>query len=287
MGVFYRVVKRIFWQLYEAYQNWQKDDAAVLAAGTSYYMALSFFPLLLVLLSIMGFLLRFTGWGIDAQQRLFSLLADNVAPSLAGQVEDALSSVKTNAVLSGPVGLITLLLASMAVFTYFEKAFDRVWNIPGKEYTGILAAIRHILWQRLRAFLLLLGVWLLVIAAFLFNMSLTTMQTFASAHLMMSATAWSLLTAVAAVGMNWLLFTILYKILPKAPVRWKAAAGGGLLASVIWETGRRILAALVIGSHYSVYGVVGAFIAIMLWVYYAAATVFFGAEFVQVIGSRD
>ena len=286
MGVFLKVAIKIYRKLYEAYANWCKDDAAGLAAATSYYMALSFFPLLLLILSLMGFLLRFTGWGVNAQQQLLTLLNDNVAPSLATQVDTALSSVKTNALLSGPVGLITLLLASMAVFAQFEKAFDRIWNIPAREYTGIFAAIGHILFQRLRAFLLLLGVWGLVIAAFLFNMALATMHTFASTHLIQSDTAWYLLTAVTAVVTDWLLFTVLYKILPKVPVQWKAAAGGGLLAAIIWETGRRILAALVIGTHYGVYGVVGAFIAIMLWVYYAAATVFFGAEFVQAIGKK-
>ena len=114
MGIFFQVVIKIYRKLYEAYANWCKDDAAGLAAATSYYMALSFFPLLLLILSLMGFLLRFTGWAIDAQQRLLTLLADNVAPSLASQVEVALSSVKTNAALSGPVGLITLLLAATA-----------------------------------------------------------------------------------------------------------------------------------------------------------------------------
>jgi membrane protein len=287
MNAVLQFFKRILWRLYETYEHWQKDEAAILAAATSYYMALSFFPLLLILLSIMGFLLDFTGWGIDAQQRFLKLLADNVAPSLAAQVKDALSSVKTNAVLSGPVGLITLLLAAMAVFAHFEKAFDRIWNIPAAEYLGIFSAVRRILWQRLRAFLLLLGVWLLVIAAFLFNMTLASMQNYASQYFDISAAVWNLLTVTTAVGTNWLLFTLLYKLLPKAPVQWRAAAGGGLLASIIWEAGRRILAVLVIASHYSVYGVVGAFIAVMLWVYYAAAAVFFGAEFVQVIGIKS
>jgi membrane protein len=286
MVAFFRVIKRFFWQLYESYGNWRKDDASVLAAATSYYMSLSFFPLLLILLSILGFLLRYSNWGIDAQQRLLKLLAESTAPSLATQVDVALSSVGSSAALNGPLGIITLLLASMVVFAHVEKAFDRVWNIPAKEYSGIFTAIGHILWQRLRAFLFLLSVWFLVIAAFIFNMSLEAMQTFTSTHVTLSPVVWHLITAGSGVGMNWFLFAILYKILPKAPVGWKEAIGGGLLASIIWEAGRRILAAIVIGSHYSVYGVVGAFIAIMLWVYYAAATILFGAEFVRVAGKN-
>jgi membrane protein len=286
MRVIFRAIMRVYRNLREAYANWCKDDAMGLAAATSYYMALSFFPLLLLLVAVMGLVLQFTGWGINVQQRLLNLLAENVAPSLAAQVKVALSSVQSNAALNGPVGLTTLLLSAMAVFAQFEKAFDRIWSIPEQEYRGILAALGKILFQRFRAFLLLLGLWTLVIAAFFCNMALATLHEFTSVHLVESDALWYLLTAVTAVLTDWLLFTLLYKILPKATVEWRAAAGGGLLAAIVWEVGRRVLAALVIGTHYSVYGVVGAFIAIMLWVYYAAATVFFGAELAQVIGSK-
>ena len=286
MRVIFRALLRIYRTLCEAYANWCKDDAIGLAAATSYYMALSFFPLLLLLIAVMGLVLQFTGWGINVQQRLFTLLADNVDPSLAAQVKVALGSVQADAVLSGPVGLTTLLISAMAVFAQFERAFDRIWSIPEQKYAGILAAVGRILFKRFRAFLLLLGLWTLVIAAFFFNMALATMHRLTSVHVVKSDTLWYFLTIVTAVLTDWLLFTILYKILPKAPVQWRAAAGGGLLAAIVWEVGRRILAALVIGTHYSVYGVVGAFIAIMLWVYYAAATVFLGAELAQAIGSK-
>ncbi len=281
MKSLYRVLKNLFWEIYEALVSWQKDGAAELAAATSYYMAFSFFPLLLLLLSIAGFLLHFTGWGQDAQQRLLALLAEQVAPSLAAQVKIALSSMESHAAVSGPVGLFMLLLASIAVFAYIDTAFDRIWNLPVEKSAGILESIVHILKHRLRAFLYMLGLGLLVIAGFLLNMSLATLQTLAAEKLPLWSADWTMLIAAIAVGTNWLLFTLLYKILPKAPIRWRDAAGGGLLASVVWEIGRRILAAFVIASNYSVYGVVGAFIAIMLWVYYAAATVFLGAEYVR------
>ena len=90
MRAIYHAVLHVYRKLCEACANWCKDDAAGLAAATSYYMALSFFPLLLLLISLMGLLLQFTGWGINAQQRLLALLAENVAPSLASQVEVAL-----------------------------------------------------------------------------------------------------------------------------------------------------------------------------------------------------
>ena len=60
---------------------------------------------------------------------------------------------------------------------------------------------------------------------------------------------------------------------------------GGLFVSIIWLIGQRLLVSFVIGDGYTAYGVVGSFIAIMLWAYYASAALFLGAEFVQALST--
>jgi membrane protein len=85
------------------------------------------------------------------------------------------------------------------------------------------------------------------------------------------------------VSLNALLFTVIYRVLPKQSVRWRDALAGGVLVAIIWEVGQQLLAPLVIGEKYSAYGVVGSFIAVMLWMYYASAVLFIGAEFVQIL----
>ena len=52
-------------------------------------------------------------------------------------------------------------------------------------------------------------------------------------------------------GLNWALFTLLYKALPRTRVLWSHAAQGAALAAVLWEVNRQLLAALVIGERYS------------------------------------
>ena len=181
-----------------------------MAAATAYYMALSFFPLFLILVSGLGFILEFSGWGIDVQQRLMKVLADNVSPSLADQVKAALSSVKTNAMFNGPVGLITLLMAAMAVFAYVEGAFDRIWDITNNESIGFLKSIKNILWQRFRAFLFLVGVGGLVIAAFFFNMTLSIMENYASDFFVISSTFWRIIAVYHSSGIELAAFYIDY-----------------------------------------------------------------------------
>lgn len=262
--------------------HWQQHDAAQEAAAVSYSMALSFFPLLLVLISLGGWALRATGWGQDARQRLIDVISVQMDPSLATQVSALLDSVETNARTSGPLGLGMLVLTAMIVFAQFQAAFDRIWKVPPAENRGIVHTVLEVLWHRFRAFLMLMCVGVFLIAGFFGTMSITALEHYWEEWLPVPLGLWSLANTLAAVLLNGMLLTIMYRALPKANVRWRAAAGGGLLAALLWEVGRRLLASYVIGSKYSVYGVVGAFIAVMLWVYYAASVVFFGAEFVQV-----
>ena len=95
----------------------------------------------------------------------------------------------------------------------------------------------------------------------------------------------------AQILVSWMLnaavFQLLYYTIPNTKVPWLAALNGGVFAALIWEIGRQLLASYVIADRYdSAYGVIGAFIAIMLWAYYASTVLFFGAEFVQTISNE-
>ena len=57
-------------------------------------------------------------------------------------------------------------------------------------------------------------------------------------------------------------------------MRWRDALCGGVLVAFLWQIGQHFLALFVISNRYSVYGVVGSFIALMVWFYYASAAVF-------------
>ncbi len=277
-----RRTRQLAKDLYHAYHQLQRDRGTQMAAAVAYYMAVSFFPLLLVLISLTGFVLRFTGWGQDAQQRLIDLIADQSASTLAQQVEAVLANVQDNAAVGGPVGLLTLILAAMAVFVHFDDAMDRIWNVRPSSRSGIIGSVHGVVIDRLRAFVMLLGVAAFLVAGFAASMSLTIIGESATAWLPLPAVLWELLTLVFGLVLNVLLFMVIYKMLPKVPVNWKEAARGACVASVLWEIGRRLLAALVIGSKFSVYGIVGGFIAIMLWMFYATMILFLGAEFIQV-----
>ncbi len=269
--MFRRIIDRYWPRWRNIARAWQQDDVSLLAASVSYYAALSFFPLLLILTAGMGLFLQFSGWGQDAQHRLLEFIGDQTSPKLAQQCEQILAEVRTRALIGGPVGLVVLLFAAITIFYHFELSFERIWHVEGRKKKGIVAAVKDVLFHRLKAFLMLVCVGLLVICNFVSGMALSAATKLTGDLIPQATLLWRFAPIVLSVALNFLAFTLVYKTLSKGAVRWKEASDGGLIAAVVWEVGRQTLAALVIGEKYGAYGVIGSFIALMLWVYYASA----------------
>ena len=84
--------------------------------------------------------------------------------------------------------------------------------------------------------------------------------------------------------LNLFAFTMIYRVVPRAKIRWWDALRGGLLAAVLWELGRQALTTYFLHLNYpSAYGIIGSFIAVMLWAFYASVVLLFGAEYVRVL----
>jgi membrane protein len=90
------------------------------------------------------------------------------------------------------------------------------------------------------------------------------------------------------VCLNFCAFTLVYRFVPRVRISWGDALRGATLAAILWEIGRQLLGIYLIHLGYSTaYGVIGSFIAIMLWAYYAMIVVFLGAEYTRVVRDEN
>jgi membrane protein len=279
--------RKIGQRLLEAHKGFQAHEGTLSAASIAYYIALSFFPLLLVLVAGLATFLEWTQTGRDAQHELLHTISEQTSPDLAKQVGRMLSAVQDRAPATGPIGFVVLLASAIAIFGQLDAAFDRVWRMPTNPHSTWLDWLRKLLFQRLKSLGMLLGLATFVIAVMLTSMVWSAVERRAAESQLSTAhVRWELSLALN-LALTWMALVALYRFVPKVIVRWSHAARGGFLAAVLWEVGRQGLAAYVLHSNYqSAYGVIGSFIVVMLWAYYASLVILIGAEYVRVLGEE-
>ena len=129
--------------LLAALKRWQADDGSAMAACVAYYLALSLFPMLLLLIAGVGLVMRFTRMGHDAEMQILSIVAEHCSTTLESQVREVLSQLRDQSVVGGPFGLATAILAAIGVFYQFERAFDKIWHIPAPAKSNWKATVRR------------------------------------------------------------------------------------------------------------------------------------------------
>lgn len=290
LGIF-RFAKNFFAEFVEnlkiAYRRWQRDDAMSLAAAVSFYLALSIFPMLLLLTGGVGLVMRYSKLGNDARKQILSVAAEHCSPSLEAKIDDVLHQFQQQSLANGPIGFLTTLLAAIGVFYQFERAFDKIWRIPPHHSTSWYRAVLRMIKERLTAFMLLASVGLGILCVLLVNLAVGIISRwFRGTYL----DDWVMMTAshtVLTIALNSLAFGVVYRFLPKRPIRLRFALRGGLLSAVLWEFGRQILGSFLIGMKYTTaYGAIGSFIGLLLWFYWAVTLLLFGAEYVLVLSQR-
>lgn len=280
-------LKSLFPNLRDAAIRWSEDDASSMAASVAYYLALSLFPMVLLLTSGLGMFLQFTRLGQDAEQQLLATVSVNASPSVEQQFRDILTQMRGHSVITGPSGLIAAILAAIGVFAQLDRGFDKIWHIPARKAGSVRGTVVRVVRDRFWAFVMLVGLGGMIALLFVANMLLAHFRSVAGATLPSLGHVLRIFDLAATLVANAFLFAMAYRMLPKKKVGWIEAFRGGLLAAGIWELGCVVLGMFLIGMRYTMaYGVLGSFIAILLWCYYGVSIFFFGAEYVQVLQHR-
>jgi membrane protein len=197
----------------------------------------------------------------------------------AGAVESLLASASrpSQGLAATAIGVAVLLVGATSVFGELQDALDRIWRVAGQPKTS---GLWHLLRSRLLSFGLILG------TAFLLMVSLAVSAAVAALGKWWSPFFgdWALLAQAATVLFDLLVttvaFAMIYKLMPRADVKWHDVWIGAVITAVLFSLGR-LLISLYIGKSgvASGYGAAGSLVVVFLWVYYSAQIFLLGAEF--------
>jgi membrane protein len=269
-----------------------------MAAALSYYALFSLFPLLLVMLSILG---AFIGPDTDAFVIIQNAIIRYLPPDVHDLVRDTVIELNENRVGAGIIGFGLLLFAASTIFGILKQSVNQIWQSPSQ--AGVSGSIAQMViffvTNRLSAFLMVFGTALLLLTALVANIVikivLTLVDLFQETFVFIQVDELQLtrgLQASSSILILGLAFCILFKILPTSPPAWRDVWLGGLLTAILLVGLQQLVSNSVIsiGSRFLSYGVIGSVMILLLWIFLACQIFFLGCEFAYVythlFGSR-
>lgn len=276
------VLRTIGRRLWDTARGFSLHEGMQSAAAVAYYVALSFFPLLLVLVAGLTWILRWTNFGQAAKVELLTAIQHQVSPELAKQVGEILQTVGERAGTGGPIGFVILVVSCLIIFAQIDYALDRIFQTSTVSGNGILYWVWRMVSRRLKALIMLVGLGGFIFLVMIATTVLAAVLQFVALKPEFAAWAdWA--TGISLnVILNLLAFTLIYRVVPKPVIRWREALQGGMVAAVLWEIGRQGLSVYLMHTNYQdAYGIIGSFLVVMLWTYYGSMVLLFGAEYVR------
>ncbi|MBV9491382.1 MAG: YihY/virulence factor BrkB family protein [Verrucomicrobia bacterium] len=261
-----------------ASRKWNEDKCAQLGAALAYYTVFSLAPLVLVLLA--GFGMVF-GSSEVARQKIIEQLRYLVDPSAVKVIEQIAANVaQPHASGSAAViGILVALFGASGVFGQLQDALNTIWGVKPKPGQGLWFFVRN----RFLSFAMVAGVGFLLLV----SLALEGVLRGFSGLLKTALPGGDLLAlgmfVVFDLALVVLLFAMIFRFLPDVHLKWRDVGVGAGLTAVLFYIGKFLLGIyLGSGAAGSAYGAAGSLITLLLWVFYSAQILLFGAEFTQV-----
>ncbi len=265
--------------LKQTFSEWSEDKVPRLGAALAYYTVFSIAPLLLIAIAIAGLVFDPS----TVRDQLNAQLGDFIGPSGASAIQALLESASkpSSGIIATIIGAVTLLFGASGVFGQLKDALNTIWDVEKKPGGGIWGFIK----DRFLSFTMVLGIGFLLLVSLVVSTVIQALQSY------LFTGSWSFLVTlvniVVSLAIITLLFALIFKVLPDVEIAWHDVWIGAFVTAALFTVGKYAISLYVgrAAPESSLSGV-GALIVVLLWVYYSAQIMFFGAELTQVYANR-
>lgn len=272
------LVRKTGFLLKESFSEFNNDSVPKLAASLSYYTIFSLPPLLIIIIFLCGIF-----FGAEAVRgEIFGQINGLVGNEAALQIQDMIKNVKLSDSngLAATLGVITLLFGASGVFAEIQDSINYIWGLKAKPKRGLIKFLKN----RLMSFSMIGSMGFLLLVGLIINSLMDVMNNRLESYFpdfyVQLFYAMNLFIVFLIIA---LLFMVIFKTLPDGKVAYKDAFIGASFTAFLFMVGKFGIGAYLSHSTIaSTYGVAGSLILILLWVYYSALILYFGAEFTKV-----
>jgi membrane protein len=264
--------------LQETCYEWYADRVPRLGAALAFYTLFSLAPLLVVVIAIAAL-----GFGREiASIQLIQQIETFIGPEGARVIQSTIENTSRprSGILATLIGLATMLFGTTVVFSELQDALNMIWKVTSKPRRSMATGL---MWDRFLAFSMVLGMSVLLLLSIMANAVLNAMLAIFGAMLPRVVDWLQTVNFVFSLVIVTLLFVMVYKVLPDVEIAWEAVLVGAVVTGVLFMIGKFLIELYLRYSTTAVvYGAAGSLVILLMWIYYSAQIVYFGAEFTKV-----
>jgi membrane protein len=257
--------------------KWSQDQAPRLGAALAYYATFSLAPLLVITVAISGLVLGRKAATDQIIAGIQGLVGEDSATTI--QVMIAKSNQPATGIITSLFGLAALLFGASGVFGELQQSLNAIWEIKRKPKRGLLATIK----DKFFSFGMVLSTGFLLLLSLVISAGLAAVRNNVTGLMPGWDVIPQIMNFIISIAVITVLFALIFKYVPEAKIAWADVWIGAALTALLFTIGKALIG-LYIGysSLSSTYGAAASLVVILLWVYYSAQILFFGAEFTRV-----
>lgn len=268
------IASGLFSALKAAGSQWVAHKSSKAGAALAYYSIFSMGPLIVVIISIAALVFQREG----VQQEVTEGIRDAIGNEGAESVRTMLGGAgsESQGLFATIIGAATLLFAAVGVVVQLKEALNTVWEVETKRRSGVWGFVR----EYILSFAGVLAVGFLLMISMVLTAGLAAVGKY-----MGDAVPEPLMQALAF-GVSFLttsaMFALIFKLMPDAHVDWQDVILGAVGTAGLFEIGKFAIG-FYIGKQglESSFGASASIVVVLIWVYYSAQILLFGAEFTR------
>ncbi len=253
-----------------------------LAASLAYYTVFSMAPLLILIISLAGFFFGEQAAEGKVVETLSGLLGQDTAIQLQEIIRNASLAGKSSfaAIISGAV----LLFSATTVFAEIQDSINKIWSLKAKPKKGWLKMIKN----RILSFSLVVTLGFLLLVSLTVSTILDAFGDWLKGILPdTTVVLLYIINLIISLGVITILFALVFKLLPDAMIKFRQIWPGAITTAILFLIGKFVISFYIGESNVgSTYGAAGSLVILLLWVYYSAIILYFGAAFTRTLAEK-
>ena len=265
----------------EAVSGFLADRAATMGAAIAFYTIFSIAPLIMLVVAMVGLAFGEEAARGALERELTGLVGQESAKTIQTLAQSARDV--GSGIVATVIGVVTVLIGATTVFTELQASLNVIWKAPPSAASTAWQLAR----ARLLSLSLIMGIGFLLLVSLVISAVMAALGDFIAGNL----PGGTLFLDTVSFGVSFLvttaLFGMIYRVLPDVWIPWRDVMFGAAVTAMLFTIGKMLIG-LYIGRSAiaSSYGAAGAFVVVLIWVYYSAQIFLFGAEIAYAFARR-